>query len=376
MKRITIVCMVTMLIGGLAFSQEQDIGLSNTVYTDFGNVDNLSPIPDDTDLKFHGFTNFFTANIDLGRLVIAGDISWRIRFGDDLSAKILNPNFNVVIKPFTGFDIGVGTNLDWEIGPAPSYEYGLSAYNVLYYAGLPLGINALTPLDGAVLVQNNFAQRSLAIRYNYDGLIEAGFALHDVNKNDFNAGIGLKANIFNMFSIGFAYNGDFETSNDNAIYVGSKISAIYNFLIDVWWNLIPNGKNNALGSNTIGTRIDFIVGAFRFRPEFSATFWNDNNFIPSMYVALQSDMNINNSMKVGINASWGLGSDFKEIAGTPRNTAGARVNINPYFSWNINFANELSVGAYFMPVWWQTKPLNGNKRDFYWAIPIVWKVYF
>lgn len=382
MKKILMLCMVSMLIGGLAFSQAQDPEFSNTVYTDFGNADyfghnggrsyGFELDRNDTDVRFHGFTNYFTAHIDLGKLIIAGDIIWNIGFDDGFATAIYEPNFNVVMQPFTGLDIGVGTNLEWEVGPAPSDGPIYSAYDVPYYAGLAW-------VDGNASerrVQNYFADTSLAVRYAFEDLIQVGFALHGgATSKNFDAGLGIKATIRDLFTLGFAYNGPFKTATTNSIYVGSTISAIDNLLLDVWWNLVPNGTgDDTSGNGTVGARFGFHKDAFYLAPEFSMTLWNEKNKSLSMYIALDTHMSITTTMLAGLKASWGLGSDPDTNDDT--NSAGARLNINPYFIWNLSETNKLSVGVNFMPVWWQTKDAAGDKLDFFWSIPIAWKVNF
>ncbi|MFI3257234.1 MAG: hypothetical protein R3Y36_02925 [Spirochaetales bacterium] len=350
MKKIIFLCILTVTVGGFAFAQEQDPGFSNTLYTGFGTAsvaipDNQPAFNKSDEVIFEGFVDYFSANVTVGNLVIAGDIAWSLGYnGNFETAKFYEWNFNAVMNPIAGLDIGIGTNLDWTVGPAPTYGPSYTAYTIPSYAGLGIW-NA----DGAVV--NTFADKAMAIRYTFADIIQAGFGLNNDNGQGY--GLGVKANILDLFHLGFAYNGTFKEGDSN-FYVGSSLFIVDGFDIDIWFN------HYSLVNTTIGGRVSFYKNNFFFAPEGSVTLWDANNRSLSAYAGLDMYMSITSKMLLGAYFSWGYGDE-----------AGTRLNANPYFIWNITNAHSIAIGANLMPLW----PESGD-LDFYWNVPISWRVRF
>ncbi len=355
MKKIIIVSILLVLAGSFAFTQEQDPGFSNTLYANVGNGDiyNVTGNPDQ--VGFSGFVNYFTANVTISGLTIAGDIAYSV-FDGGLNAYIIADNFNVVFNPIANFDIGVGTNLDWEVGPEPSYGPHYAAYEVPYYAGLTsLGISR-------GYVANHFAADGVGIRYNIDDTFIVGAALNGgINANG--VGIGVQANLSDNFSLGFAYNGGLG-GGDNNFYIGSTIYTVDGLDIDLWANFDIDY------ASVFGGRIEFYKDNFRFIPEASiTTFDKSTNNEMSIYAALIAEMSFSDEVLGGLNVSWGTGGDA--ISTNNVNESEARLNVAPHLVWNINDNNRLAIAVNLMPVW-----LNNNTNDFYWNLPVSWKVIF
>jgi len=373
MKKIAAACALALASFALLGAQAQVPGFSNTVHAAVG-----QSVEKNAQIKFLGFTEYFTGNVTVGKITFAGDIAWQLIPGPGgLETRFDDHNVNVVINPVKGLDIGLGTNLNWTVGPGPSSGPKWSAYSKAYYGGINLE-NAQTPVSPdpnyprkGFEVINYYAKKAFGIRYRYQNIFEAGFSLPELtSSNNFNAGIGLKANIRDKFSIGFAYNGPFNRGK-NYIYVGASTSALKNFNFGVYWNMLTDTRATAHdGANTVGTVIDFTVKNFlRIRPEGAVTFWSDPSWAPAAYLAVRVASDFTKELTGGLNASWGLGSDLKD---DPNNVkAGARFDINPYILWTINKTHILSFGAQLTPVLWRDKTYT-----FGWQIPIAWKVYF
>lgn len=363
------------LIAGAALlsAQAQAPGFSNTVHASFGQ----SYAEKKSDVQFFGFTDYFTGNITVGKLIFAGDIAWRLEpTAKGIKTEFLETNVNVVIKPINDLDIGLGTNLNWEVGPGPSSGPQWSAYNRPYYGGINSD-NGISFSDDSDYPQkgfqviNYYAQKAFGIRYKYKNILEAGFSLpvlRDVN--NFNAGLGIKGNIKDIVSIGFAYNGPFN-AGENYIYLGATTTAVKGFTIGAYWNMLTDTSTTKKdGSQTVGALIDFEIKGFRIKPEGAITFQSDTDWAPAGYVGVDAYMSFTNDILGGINASFGIGSD--RIKNDPENKkAGGRLDVNPYIVWNIDKKHVLSAGAHLTPVWWR----NGD-TSFAWEVPIAWKVKF
>ncbi len=360
MKKIIIVCIVALLVTGVTFAQEQEPGFSNTIYTGVGSgsmLESNAPSQGGADeVSFEGFVNYFTANVQASGITIAGDIAWVLFEQGGLNTKIKEWNFNAIMSPIANLDIGVGTNLDWQVGPKPFSGPSYAAYEHPEYAGLSVIGNSVGTIT------NHFAADAVAVRYSFEDLIVVGAGLNGGISNTVGAGLGIEANILDLFSLGFAYNGSFGSSG-NIFYVGSSIYVVDGFDIDIWTNFEP--QNNT----SIGGRVEFYRGGFRLAPEFTATFWSQEYKGNSMFAAIVAEYSITDRMLIGANASWGLGSD--PDTENDHNDSGARLNVSPHFVWNITDAQRLAIAINLIPVWWQD-----DTSEFFWSIPISWKVSF
>ncbi len=360
MKKIIFVSAILMLASSFAFTQAQDPGFSNTIYTGVGTGSMINPPKkgQDEKVQFEGFVNYFTANLKAANgLTIAGDIAWTVFPNGSASAKIHEWNFNAIMSPITNLDLGVGTNLDWEIGPKPFSGPSYASYEVPESAGLGIFGNSVST------VMNYFAEDALAARYSFEDTIIVGAALNGGITGSTRAGLGVHAKIEDLFTLGFAYNGSFGSTGNN-IYLGSSIYALDGFDLDVWTNFDINN------STSLGGRILFYKDGFRLTPEYTITFWNAQNKGVSMFAAIVAEMSISDEVLAGINASWGLGSDADTTSDFY--DSGARLNVSPHVVWNISDNNRLSAAINLMPVWWQT----GDVNEFFWSIPVSWRVSF
>ena len=354
MKKLGIICVALLLASGVAFTQAQPAGFTNTIYTDYGtaNINGDGMTHGNKTASHNGFIDHFTAYIYTNKVDVSGDITWKFLDGFNLQANFINSNFNGTMRPFEGIDIGFGTNLDWEIGPEPFSGPEYSAYDTPYYAGLKILGNSVG------YVRNYFAQKSIAIRYSYQNKFSAGMAVN----GDGTKSIGAWGNL-DSFTIGFSYNGNFGNTGNN-YYLGSQL-----FLdaanVDLWLNHAQNYNT------TFGGRLEFYspTMAYFYAPEFSITMWDQENKGMSMYISFLGEMSISREILAGLNASLGAGSDPNTT--TEYNDGGSRLNVTPHLVWNISESQRFSVAVNFAQVWWQ----NG-KSDFYWNIPISWRVEF
>ena len=374
MKKIALVCMLLITGAALLSAQTQVPGFSNTVHASFGQYAEQK----NAKVQFFGFTDYFTGNITVGKLTFAGDITWRfIPSSNGVQTEFLDRNVNLVIMPVKGLDIGLGTNLNWTVGPGPSLGPAWSAYNRPYYGGINLmnsisQVSALPdyPKQGFEVI-NHYAQQAFAIRYKYKNIFEAGFSLPVLTPGkNFNAGMGIKGNIKDIVSIGFAYNGPFNAGK-NYLYLGASTAAVKGLKIGAYWNMLTDSSDKTKdGAQTIGAVIDFEIKGFRIKPEGAVTFHSNNDWGPAGYVGVDAYMSFTKELLGGINASFGIGS--ARINNNSENKSpGGRLDINPYMVWNINKKHVLSLGAYLTPVWWRD-----GYSTFGWEIPIAWKVKF
>ena len=395
MKKIVVISIFLFVVSTFAFSQEEavvaqeeavvtqeeaivipvetvatpaEVKFSNTLYTGYGNGSVLTPpVQGVTEPSFEGVVDYFSASIKTDLITVNGDIAW-LMFPDlKTRVGIKEWHFNAVMTPFPmGLDFGVGTNLDWAVGPKPFAGPRYSAYEIPEYAGLPqIGF---TVGD----VQNTFADDAVAVRYTFKDRFVIGAGLNagldgvfapsaTPVSDELLAGIGAKVNFPGIISIGATYSGSFK-STGNIVYVGSELHVINNFDIDVWANLAL--KENS----TYGARIKYDDGDFCYAPEFTMTFWDNERDRYSLYGGMVIDKKIMDTILVGVNTSWAVDLD---ISDTARIITGGRLNVTPHVVWNITERQQLSVAGNVMPVWWR-----GVENGFHWSIPVSWKVLF
>ena len=134
MKKIAAACALALASFALLSAQAQVPGFSNTVHAAVG-----QSVEKNAQIKFLGFTEYFTGNVTVGKITFTGDIAWQLIPGPGgVETRFGDHNINVVINPVRGFDIGLGTNLNWTVGPGPSSGPQWSAYDKPYYGGINL----------------------------------------------------------------------------------------------------------------------------------------------------------------------------------------------------------------------------------------------
>lgn len=280
---------------------------------------------------------------------------------------------NFLAHPFEGFDVGMGTRLEWRVGPAPTTG-GLAWDNLAHVVQGDLGRGAPTENDvnGFIKYANAYAQKALAARYRYKEYFEIGLAVPSFdNKDDFTLNAGIEVSPIKLLSIAIAYE-DMLHAGGN-LYTGVALNFTQNFKIDAWFGLDGiglerSGDNNGekmLGSG-LAVYLKFGRLPFWIRPEFGFSNYLYSDYTCAFYTGARIHWDILSNMHLGswLSFSWGArDKDWPDDWGT-----GFIFNIRPDFTFDINSRHSISaVFEYEMKV----NP-NDTKRDTF-AFGFYWK---
>lgn len=389
MKKILTV--LSAVIFGTAVASAQVLSsqqMKNTAWIGFG-------APIDGSATFYGFTDTFQARFDRGNFTIEGMLNWSFLAnydnegdvdnfvfgtsnGNPLSLKygtrgsssyhagdktlstdayavgtatgtILNNQANVsntiqdsyyvnfIWHPKKNFDIGVGTKLNWQVGPAPRYGNWLwesdahvrqggfstsyddrsgSAFQTSSEATGSYKFNVDKPgsadVVGFIPYANKYAKRALGVRYNYnskDLKFQIGAAIpNGFNTDDPAVNLGIQVAPVNWLSIAATLEGAFEEKAN--FYSGATIGA-KNFILDLYIaadSLFSDADDDeAYG---LGAAINFIIPntKINLRPEIGLNFFENSHYDFAWYTGAELSFAINNKTGFNLWGSWAQGS--------------------------------------------------------------------
>ena len=431
MKKIVLAVCAASILAASAFSQVmQNAGVENTAYTGFG-----SPVFDDP--LYFGVIDCLQARVDVGHFTLEGMVNWGAlaysdndgnvdnfsfrntprnalsylysandgygvnNVGNSLSAaevlaaqantKIANPS-NAVNTTFArqddyyvnflwhpagieGLDVGMGTKLNWQVGPAPRYgswlwEYdahvrqggfstayddrsgSVNGYGVAQDYRFVPDAPGSADVVGFVHYANKYAKKAIGIRYSYDDdfKFQVGGAIPDGADTDHpRANVGATLG-FDVFTLSLAYEGLFQ--RDGNLYAGANFS-VKQFMFDVyfaWDNIDNDGDDNDDMSNSIGAAMTlyFEKPGITIRPEGSLNWFENTHYTPAWYVGGSIWWDLTEKISLGAWSSFAVGSmdnrwdddDETDDWGT-----GTIFDIRPELVWHV--AERHTVSAYF-----------------------------
>ncbi len=287
---------------------------------------------------------------------------------------------NFLFHPIKGLDLGMGTRLNWVVGPAPSSLDNYWGYKAhIVQGGLKDAVPGGADVAGYTYYANCYTslyqtntKAAIAARYRYEDLLEAGISIP--------SGVTTSAPLFNaafmihpvdFLRIGIAYEGILQ-SNGN-LYTGITFG-FKNFVLDTY--LAANfrtKKAGDLGSRWgTGAAATFTIPkvGIVLRPEIGFSFYDDSNYTLAWYTGARMDFSFGGKYVLGAWSSIAFGSADKRWANSraTANWSGGNVfDIRPDFTWVINKANSLS--AYFD---FQNRITFKNESYNTWASGFVW----
>lgn len=387
----------------------------NTVWSGFGN-----PYAGDT--MFYGFADTFQARVDRGNFTIEGMLNTGLLANYDNNGDVDNftfgtsnqnalnlhygryPNYysssntcgtlgynnavnsqntiqdsyyvNFIWHLSKNFDLGAGTKLNWQVGPAPRYGAWLwepeahsrqGGFSTAYddRAGARAGTandgNSGTykftvdrpgsaDVVGFVPYANKYAKKALAFRFHSNDSI--GFELGGAIPNGFNTDdpgmhFGLKIAPADWLSIGAAIEGAFDDAAN--FYTGATIGA-KNFVLEVYLaadRLFTDVKDDqAYGT---GANITFIIPntSIKLTPELGINFFENDNYDFAWYTGCGLYLPFSKKFSLNVWGSAAFGSKDKrwDDNSATREWDGGRIfSIKPGITYIID--SNLTFDAY------------------------------
>lgn len=380
MKKLFIASVAALFVAGAASAQVmKNPGVENTLYSGFG-----SPLVGDP--IYYGFLDTLQARIDVGQFTLEGMLNWGAmakvdedgnldnftfahttnnplgyhygRGGDTITltdpnavAKFGAKHFNgynggqtisddyyvnFLWHPLAGLDVGMGTKLNWEVGPAPRFGAWLwepeahvrqggfsTAYDdrhgtVETYKFTPDAPGS-ADVVGFVPYANKYAKKAIGVRYLYEGdfILQIGGAVPSgTNTDSFRSNFGVQFQ-FEKFALAVAYEGLFQ--KDGNFYAGAEFG-VRQFFFDVYfaWDSIDtdddkNSSNYEDMSFSAGATmtINFEKAGISLIPESCFNWFEKTDYTPAWYAGCTFLWNLNEKFALDVYSSFAIGSKDK-----------------------------------------------------------------
>lgn len=374
MKKILLGAAMALSMFALSAQVMPNSGVKNTLWAGFG-----SPDTENKNFTFYGFTDTLQARVDIAQFTMEGMINWGLFTDFDANGSRLfeftqKTAFYVVNRcsdfvstsetdsltdryyvnflwhPFQGFDVGAGSSLNWKVGPAPvcgDYYWGKDAH--IKQGGLKDNVPGLTDVAGFVYYPNVYAKEAIGLRYNYEDIFEAGFAIPSgASANAFNFNVGLKVQPIDLFAVSFAYEG--VCLNEGNLYAGVHFNLSKGSELNVYLGMDRLGGNDNDGVNGLGVSGAFTVKSIglRLTPEVGVTFYEDDDYTNAIYLGSGFAFDITNQFTFGAWLSFAWGAENKlwdDLAATRDWNGGSVFNVRPMVEFNVNKNNSISLYA-------------------------------
>lgn len=369
MKRIiTKLAVALFFAAGLSAQVLETDQMKNTAWVGFGSPLNGDP-------TIYGFTDTFQTRFDRGKFTVEAMLNWSFLanldndynvdyfwfgssnnnplsikygrhdkdtnpYGVNNAANITNTEqesyyVNFLYNITKNFRFGVGTNLNWKVGPAPSYgnwlwEHGAhirqGGFSTAYddrggakhrTSEEPYGYYHFTPdapgaadVVGFVHYANKYAKRALGLRYVADnGIIDAGAVLpNGFNTDDPVINTGIKVAPVNWLSVAAAFEGLLDDGAN--FYTGATIGTD-RFVLDVYL-AFDSLFTKAEDDQSYGTGLALTLGipntSISLRPELGVNFFENDNYTVAWYTGIQLNIPINQQFGFGVWSSIAFGS--------------------------------------------------------------------
>ncbi len=429
--------------------------MKNTAWTGFG-------APIDGSAMFYGFTDTFQARFDRGNFTIEGMLNWSFlanyandgnvdnfvfgtsnlnplslkygvrnggyRAGDNTldgttaanvaniktgatinnQANVSNTKqdsyyVNFIWHPSKNLDVGVGTKLNWQVGPAPRYGNWLWEHDAHVRQGgfstsyddragavtqtssdecgtYKFTVDAPGSADvvGFVPYANKYAKRAAGIRYFYntkDMKFQLGAAIpNGFNTDDPAVNLGAQIQPVKWLSIAAALEGAFDDQAN--FYTGATIGAD-NFILDMYAaadSLFTDAEHDqAYGT---GAAVTFIIPntKFKVRPELGLNFFQNPHYDTAWYTGGTLSFSITNELGFIFWGSWAQGSKddrWDDAAETNDWNGGHILDLRPEITFEMSKNTSFAVYIDFE----QRTAFDGTDRKC-WSTGLFWSYVF
>ncbi|MGL4986229.1 MAG: hypothetical protein ACRC5H_03720 [Treponemataceae bacterium] len=381
-KRFLSLFMVSLVAFTISAQLPEGMSAENTVQVEFGTDAEpgakfqLYHLREQFDLFYTSEKVDFVGRI---RLQIATDFSDYFAFGstangewnykDDLKATAR-------IRPFRGLEFGVGTDIDWEAGSRSIWDDSENRYAVNYGSVKSAGLWDVFRTD-------LYGSSGFGTRFIFGGFtIGAGVPFQYVDEpSDFQLQLGTRFLLPDIFSVGFAWTGDFSdkdyAKNPWGVYLGGSLDFIPTLNIEIFANYV-HYRNNfynkrlfATGEFNLGGRIVMDFKVIKLAPEFAITFFDKidsqkDNFRNIFFIAIPLDIYFGQVFSAGITVAYATGDKAKNELGD--SAFDSKVTFEPRVAIDLKTSKiEVSVPIDF-------QKLESHRRDFFtgFAAKVAW----
>ena len=399
MKKIIAVAAGMLVLCSAAFTQVlSSSGVKNTLSTSFGLPYDRVNNSDREDVHLYGLLETLQVRFDVDKFTVEGMLNWGAltywkadgSFGNFTfantgitpfyytnhsdqggwwtSPKIEGYYVNFLYHPVKNFDFGMGTRLNWNIGPAPSSldnYWGYKAHVV--QGGLKDAAPGHADVAGYIYYANCYTslyeantKAALGARYRYEDLLEVGASIPSgitTDKPLFNAAFMIHPVDFLRLSV--AYEGVMRPNGNfySGVTLDFKNIVIDGYLAidfrksDFYFAGSPENWGNQWGTGGAVT-FYFPKAGITLRPETAFSFYADSNYSMAWYSGARLDIAFSEKFNFGAWSSLAFGAYDKrwydkDYEGTdlyhPDYVGGQIFDVRPELTWTLNKYNSLTV---------------------------------
>lgn len=354
--------------------------VQNTLYTGFGLPYN--PGEEDGHGKFNwvGILDTLQVRLDWEWFTMDGGLTWglplmlwdakEIAFtntgttqftfmGENRGADDCDEGYshyiNFVVRPFKNFEAGVGTHLNWQVGPAP--QLGALPWMPLAHVvqgdfeeGAPDGSGVKGRFDYAY----KWADRALGLRYTigFDNAknhyLQLGVALPDGSaSNHFTINTAMELKPIDLLTVAVAYRHTGKKHRGGQLYTGLELDFTQNFNIQAWFGLNGIGLDkdgDIAGDKMWGTGVAVYIKFGKLplwiKPEVGISDYIYKDYSLALYTGARIQWDITKAMHLGAWTSFAWGADDKRWKDQ---NGGFIFNIRPDFTFDINDRHSISA---------------------------------
>lgn len=407
MKKHFLVLVFTAIFSSLSFSQVLETsGVNNTLWTGMGVPSGVPDSPNRPGFRWYGFIDVIQARVDIGMFTIDGMLAWGAltewtennindftfvntplkpehflhrntgNVQDDVGRRSNAYNkgdanygnnsyyLNFLCHPFAGFDIALGTRLEWEVGPNPTFGGYTWEYNSHVHQGdLRDGTPGTVPVAGFIKYANTYAQNAIGLRYKYKDIIEIGMAIPSgFSTASPVTNLGFSITPVDFITAAFAYEALFMT--DSNMYTGATIRLNKNIIIDGYFGFNNIGQNyDRIGRWGTGgaVTLSFPRIGLVLKPEIGITNYSNPDYTFALYTGGKVNLQFASRCNVGcwVSFAWGAEDEsWYRNHNDPRNEwyGGFVFNIRPEFRFEVNSNHTFCITTEF-------QSLKDYKRD-------------
>lgn len=379
MKKLLALAAAAFVISAASAQVLSEPGVKNTLSVTFGKTyfDNGSKY-DDPGLRFYGFIDTVQTRIDIKKFTVDAMLNWGAltniaanKFTDDFTFvnTVVTPFWytnhfnngswwtngdaekyyvNFIYHPHKYWDLGMGTRLEWKVGPAPTFNGNLwEPFCHIVQGGLKDAIPGQADVAGYTYYANSYTayyygqtKSSLAARFHYKDFIEVGGAIPSgvtTDKPVFNA--DAKIHPLDFLTIAAAVDGIFrETGN---IYTGVTV-AFKPFILDAYLGIDykeHNKENGGRWGTGAALTFNFSKIGLMLKPEAGVTFYTYADYTPATYGGIRINWQFAEKFAFGGWSSVAFGSKDKtweDRTSTKDYWGGSVFDLRPDFTWTLD----------------------------------------
>ncbi len=265
---------------------------------------------------------------------------------------------NFLYHPIEGLDFGMGTRLEWQVGPNPSYGAYPWEFNAHVHQGdLRDGTPGSVPVAGYIKYANTYAQKALGLRYRYKNIFEigasipSGFTTHSPVVN-----FGVEVTPVEFITAAFAYEALF--MDDSNLYTGATININNLFILDAYLafeNLGNNFGNYGRWGTGAAITLSFEKIGLTIRPEVGFTEYGNSDYTFAFFTGGKVNLNFAERCHLGCWLSFAWGAENSKwhddrlltYQFTKDYNGGFIFNIRPEFAFDINKNHTVAFSAEF-----------------------------